>query len=88
LAKQWRKISSENGAALYDVAVSLVATAVAAGDRASGAPDSDRPSWLDQAVETLAEAIQAGIATSTLREDPALKPLHEHQGFQALLKDK
>jgi hypothetical protein len=84
---EWRKISSGNGAALYEVAAALAATAAAASEGASDVSESDRSRWLDQAVETIAEAVKAGIDASTLRDDPALKPLSEHKGFQELLKD-
>jgi serine/threonine-protein kinase len=86
LALEWRKISSGNGAALYEVAAALAATAAAATEGAPGIPASDRARWLDQAVETIAEAVKAGLDVSTLRDDPALKPLSEHNRFQELLK--
>ncbi|MEX2138191.1 MAG: protein kinase [Pirellulales bacterium] len=85
LAMDWRKISSGSAAALYEVAVALASTAAASKDGSEG-PKTDRSAWLDQAVEIMAEAVKAGLDTNKLQDDPALKPLHEHAGFQALLQ--
>lgn len=87
LAMDWRKISSGNAAVLYEVAVALAGTVAAANNAPQGL-DADRSRWLDQAVETIQEAVKAGVDSTMLKDDPALKPLHEHAGFKALLEEE
>ena len=84
LAMEWKNISTGNAAALYEVAAALAAT-VAAANAASSETQTDNSLWIDQAVEALAEAVKAGLDPANLRDDPALKPLHLHPGFQKLL---
>jgi len=87
LLTEYRKISAGDAEALYYGAVDLIATALAA-NNSTQVPKTQSTLWLDQAVETIEEAVKAGEDVARLKDDPNLAPLREHPRFKALFKDK
>jgi serine/threonine-protein kinase len=87
LSIESRKISSQNAEALYYAAVDLVATAAAA-NNSTDIPKTQSALWLDQAADTVEEAVKAGEDVEKLKDDPNLAPLRDHAKFKALIKDQ
>jgi tetratricopeptide (TPR) repeat protein len=76
-----RKLWAADGGRLYAIGCELARCAAAA-------QEAERRSYLDLAVSTLRQAAQNRFRDAgRLRQEPALRPLHDHPDFQRLLRE-
>ena len=90
VALEKRKLWPDNGGELYKVAREL-ALAAAAGDdgsaQATAVPPAERRQYVQQALETLDQAVAAGFNKfDDLKNDPELRILAGESAFQQLLE--
>lgn len=88
---KYKKLWPTNAARLIDAGCELAecATAVgAAGTPLSAGEEAERQSYLGLAVQALREAVGNRFGDAArLRQEPRLRPLHDHPDFQRLLRE-